>query len=94
MSTPFVLALIVAVLLLVYSVFRYMRYLREKRKTYAQLLAEYQVLERTINEWRHPNGVPVDWDERGKLNVRYRKAWRRVRNHPDHPQKSEQESEG
>ena len=83
-SPRLVLVLILAAVFGAWLIYRLIRNAREKNRTYAELLADYKRWERTVTEWRHPNGMPVDFDERGKLNDRYVKAGQRLRSHPDY----------
>jgi hypothetical protein len=85
--SPLILALVAVVAL--FGLYRLVRYLRDRNKTYAQLLAEFEALETAVNEWRHPNGLPVEAHERGRLNAQYMKAWRRLLKHPDHKPEAE-----
>lgn len=62
---------------------------RVSRKSYQELLDDYHRWDRIVMEWRYPDGRPVEWGDRGKINEKYRESWRRVRNHPDHPKEEE-----
>ena len=61
---------------------------RENNRSYAELVEEYNRLDNIVAEWRYPDGGLVPQEKRMRLMQQYREAWRRVRDHPEHPSRT------